>query len=104
MTSVLAESARAAMERMSPSPLQGTPVAPLSRIGLIALEALHPLPLSGRRHTRHVPMISSESSSGSTRNGAGVGIASPSPPTSASVTTGLVPNEADVQAAGCEHE
>ena len=43
------------------------------------------------------------SSSGSTRNGAGAGMVSPSPPTSASVTTGLAPKEPGVQGAACEH-
>ncbi len=37
-----AASGMAAMERMSASPLQATPVAPLSRIGLMALLALQP--------------------------------------------------------------
>src|SRR5580692_2963619 len=104
MTSLLAESASAAIDRISPSPLHGTPVAPLSRIGLIALLVLQLPPLAGPRHTRQVPMRSFEGSSGSTMNGADVGIVSPSPPTSASVTTGLTPNEAGVQAAGCEHQ
>src|ERR1700722_2162201 len=103
MTSLLAESARAAIERISPSPLQGMLVSPLSRMGLIALLVLQPVPLAGPRHTRQVPIRSCESSSGSTRNGAGVGIVSPSPPTSASVTIGLTPKETGVQAAVCEH-
>ena len=69
----------------------------------MALLRLQPGPLAGPRHTRQVPISNCVASSGSTRNGAGVGMASPSPPTSASVTTGLVPKSAGVQGADCEH-
>ena len=42
------------MERMSASPLQATAVAPLERMGLMALLRLQPAP-AGPRHTRQVP-------------------------------------------------
>src|SRR5580698_5940798 len=87
----------AAIERIKPFPLQAVSVAPPSRIGLIAFEPVQLLPSAGPRHTRQVPISNCDGSTGSTRNGAGTVIAYPSPPTSASVTTGVVPKAEGVQ-------
>ena len=63
-------------------------------------------PLAGPRQTRQVPISNCVVSTGSTMNGAGTPITPmsyPSPPTSASVTTGLAPNAAGVQSSESEH-
>ena len=92
----------AAMERISVSPLHATPSAPLSRLGLIALALVQPAPLAKPRHTRQVPISSWVESSGSTRNAAGEPIEYPSPFTSASVTTGVVPKPEAAHETGLE--
>ena len=102
-SAVEAGRAMAAIERMRALPLQAPPAAGLSRIGLTALLPFQPMPLAGPRHNRHVPINSCVGSCGSTRNGAGADIFSPSPPTSVSVTTGVAPKVAGVQAPGCAH-
>src|SRR5208337_414869 len=92
----------AAMERMSALPLQETAKAPPERMGLMALAEVQPGP-AGPCHRRQVATSNWVSSIGSTRNGAGRGMASPSPATSASLTTGVVPKAEVVQGADCEH-
>ena len=103
-TSLVALTGSAAIERISASPLHVPLVAPVSRIGLIAFVPLHPTPLAGPRHTRQVPISNCVVSTGSTRKGAGEGIACPSPPTSLSLTTGVVPKSAGVHEEASAHK
>ena len=73
-----------------------------SRKGLRAFPPLQLPPSAGPRQTRQVPISNCVGSRASTRKGAGVVMVRPSPPTSASVTTGEVPNESGVQGLCCE--
>ena len=92
----------AAMERMSALPSQGSLEVSLGfeKTGLMEVQ---PAPPTGPRQTRQVATSRSSPRSGSTRNVAGTGMVSPSPPTSASLTTGVTPKADGVQAAVCEH-